>query len=232
MKLNFKIILVLACSTFIGTNFVQAGVKAVAFDCHGVLVERRPWTVQLGIARFLYHHYDAIPLAFTIGPQLLYSWFKGTKLNVAQILYDFPDLKQYKDDIYEFIRLRNIIQETIALIKRLKEQGVVIILASNMAQDTFDYNRKIRPKFFDLFDIFYISVEEHGTKKDPYFYQCLKETVQDFTGSTDVDIVFVDDDQRNIDKALEAETGIDTILFTNPEELEEELIELGYLLLN
>lgn len=207
----------------------QVKVKAVAFDCHGVVVKSRPWNVYFRVAHFLYNNVGVLPLAFTLCPQLFYESFQGKKLTIGQILTDYPDLELYRDDIYEFIRLRNVIKGTIQIIKKLKGQGVIIILASNMAQDSFEYHRKSMPDLFDLFDVYYISVERHGTKKETCFYQCLRETIQDLTLCNDVDIVFIDDDQRNITKAQESKADLDAILFTTPEELEKDLIDLAYL---
>lgn len=208
---------------------LEQKIKVVALDCHGVLVESRPWNVYQGIIRFLWHHYDAVPLAVTLGPRLINKWLQGQRLTVSTILRDFPVLEKYHDDVYHFVKLRSFFRGTLEIIKKLKKQGVIVILASNMAQDTLDYNKKIRPTLFDLFDVHYTSIDEHGPKMEPRFYTCLMQTIHELTAEAEVAVAFIDDDQRNIDKALESGVSLDAILFTNPEQLEQKLIELGYL---
>lgn len=117
-----------------------------------------------------------------------------------------------------------VMDGTVKIMERLKAKGHRLIAASNFASDTFDWARSSgRLDFVDLFDKMHISGQINIIKPDPAFFETLLT-------SYDVDpkeSIFIDDLQENIDSAKTV--GIDGILFTNAENLEQALTQRGYL---
>jgi 2-haloacid dehalogenase len=80
---------------------------------------------------------------------------------------------------------------------------------------------KGRFPFLSLFEDIVVSSSEGVTKPNPKIFEILIER----TGADPLHTFFVDDKQKNVDAA--AEFGFTALLFTTPEALRSELIELG-----
>jgi len=114
------------------------------------------------------------------------------------------------------------IDDSLHILRELKEAGHPLYGLTNWSQETFPFARE-RFDFLTLFDGIVVSGEEGTIKPDPKLYETLLERY-------DIDpsrAVFIDDNKVNVE-AAEA-LGIHGIHFHSPKQLRAELIALGFL---
>lgn len=218
-----KIILAFICIAMISLP-VNAAIKGIiAADCHGVIVKSKKWKREQEVALFVYNHWFELPMIVKIAIKLLYKRYNKEKITVARVLQEFPELEKYRENIYNFITLQEPIDEMIELLKSLKEQGYVVVLASNMAPDTFEHNKNKKPELLDFFDFHFLASDEHGSKVDDQlsyaqlfiaknkssYFAKLREKINDYADVTDdTEIFFIDDRIQNVQAANESNLNI------------------------
>ena len=114
------------------------------------------------------------------------------------------------------------IEDTIELVRQVKEAGHKLFILSNMHTASIDYLEK-RYSFFDLFDGQVISCRIQMVKPEAEIYQYLLEEHNLEAENT----VFIDDTVINLQAA--SKFGMKTILFESPSQCEEELRRIGVL---
>ena len=102
-----------------------------------------------------------------------------------------------------------------ALVDRLKEKQIRVVLFSNMEKDIASRFQELG--FFEPFDLCVFAYETGVSKPDPKAYRILLNKL-DLDAQ---DIIFIDDDPENI-KAAQA-LGIKSIIFQSPGQLQQEL---------
>ncbi len=106
--------------------------------------------------------------------------------------------------------------ESIELLRELKEKGHPLYGLSNWSAETFPIVRK-RYDFFELFDGILLSGEVKLIKPDPAIFElCLKMICKPAS-----ECLFIDDSEANINAAQQI--GFDTIHFISSEQLRKEL---------
>lgn len=239
---NWKQLLLLGlfCSSF---TTVLGQIKGIiAADCHGVIVKSKKWKRHQEVALFVGKHLYELPMIVKVGLKLLYKRYKHEKITMQGVFHEFPELETYREDIYNFITLQDPVDAIIKLLKRLKEEGYLLVLASNMASDTYEYNKKKCPELLDFFDFHFLASEENGSKVDDqlgcdqvfisksksnYFVK-MREKINAYANvGNDMEILFIDDRVHNIEAANKTHFNIRGIL---PEELENECNALGIFL--
>ncbi|RYY52787.1 MAG: HAD family phosphatase [Chitinophagaceae bacterium] len=119
--------------------------------------------------------------------------------------------------------LKAPIPGTVEIFRELKESGNYSIYAlTNWQAGLFDI-ALVRYNFLEWFDGRVVSGEEKMRKPFPEFYQRLLDRYN----VKPEDAVFIDDNFRNVEAARKM--GIESIHFTSPENLREELKKLGVL---
>ncbi|NLK07486.1 MAG: HAD family phosphatase [Firmicutes bacterium] len=111
------------------------------------------------------------------------------------------------------------IQETTALLPKLKAEGLGLYALSNFHKEAFAYVRT-KYKWFDLFDGMIISYAINYIKPEPEIYKALIEKY----GLEPAECVFIDDISTNLQAA--ADLGFQTIEFTSYKNLISELEKL------
>jgi len=143
---------------------------------------------------------------------------------VAELSAKFPQYAHFLPD-YDTRYADSIsgpIAGSVAILQRLKQAGFALYGLSNYSAEKFEFDRP-RYKFFDLFDDMVISGEVHLLKPDPAIYQVLLAKI----GRTAEECVFIDDSLPNVTSARQL--GFSAIHFHSPEQLEDELNQLGIL---
>jgi 2-haloacid dehalogenase len=111
---------------------------------------------------------------------------------------------------------------TVAILQRLSEAGVPLYAITNFSSEKFTETRERFP-FFSLFRDIVVSADEQMLKPEAAIFRiCL-----DRNGLNAENCVFIDDVAHNVEGARAV--GIDAILFTSPEQLENELKSRGLL---
>lgn len=113
------------------------------------------------------------------------------------------------------------VEGTLEIIKRLKGKYRLILLSDHVrewAEYILENNREL-----EIFDQLYFTYEYGLLKADE---GCFEYVLKD-SGSKPEETIFIDDYFVNIDKAKEC--GIDSILFKNAKDLEQELKRRGIL---
>ena len=144
--------------------------------------------------------------------------------------------KLFKKDAPELAKMINKIQQgkkpipgTVSLIQQLNDRGYTLRAATNMNKDGLNYLEKRYPEIFGLMK----SAKYATTSKKPnhdYFRQLFNNDCKDdiAQGKT---IVFTDDKPENVqafeDVAKKMGIKAHGILFISPEQLQEDLSQLG-----
>ena len=200
-------------------------IKTIVFDFGGVLINWDP--------RNLYRHY------FPNQPQAMeafleevdfYAWNaqqdKGRPFSegVAELTAKFP----HHAELIEAYHLRweesitGAIKGSVTLLERLAEKDYPLYGLSNWSMETFPRIEK-QYSFFQYFDKIILSGAVKLNKPDPAIFSLLLEKIK-FSAE---EAIFIDDSPANIHTAQKI--GFNTIHFTSPENLEDELKEYGVL---
>ena len=114
------------------------------------------------------------------------------------------------------------IQQTVEILRELKEAGYPLYALSNWSAETYP---KVRPKyaFFEWFDDILLSGEVKLVKPDERIYMLFLERI----GRRAEECVFIDDSEPNI--AVARRLGFKAIRFESPRQLREALEQMGVL---
>lgn len=112
------------------------------------------------------------------------------------------------------------IQESVALVRTLRDADVRLLALTNWSAELFAVARP-QLGFLDLFEAVVVSGEEGVAKPDPAIFELLVRRHALEPAST----VFVDDREANVDAAAAA--GLTPVLFTDPAALRRDLTRLG-----
>lgn len=199
-------------------------------DYHDVVVKTQFMQITKEVIKLMWNNLDDAAFFKGIMTFCKRTWL-GQKLSLIEILNDVPELEKYKKDLYRIATLEKPIDQTISILKTLKEQGnVVLVLASNMDEDFFVYNRIVRPEIFELFDYHYVFSEKNGEKPDQKYYEGMCQAAESqIPHAEQIKRIFVDDKQENIIGAQNANLHIQCIHYTGAEKFEEDLVEYGIL---
>lgn len=104
--------------------------------------------------------------------------------------------------------------------QKLKAHGMLTGILSNMGDNVLE-NILREFKWLDAFDVRVWSYQLGMAKPAPAIYRYILEKLGTLPGET----LFLDDKQVNIDAAREL--GMQAILFTNPEQLRQDMIAAG-----
>jgi 2-haloacid dehalogenase len=199
--------------------------KAIIFDLGGVLVDWNPdylFNKVFDDADKKKHFFENVCTPDWNEEQDAGRTIKeATSLLVAQ----HPDWKEHIVAYYDRWEemLGGPIHDTVAILKELKEKGRYKLYAlTNWSAELFPKALKLY-EFLHWFDGRVVSGEEKMRKPFPQFYQLLLDRYN----LKPEEVLFIDDNLRNI-KAAEA-MGIQSIRFTSPEQLHDDLKKLGVL---
>ena len=200
-------------------------ITAIIFDYGNVLIEWNP--------RYVYNRY------FHNDPKGMENFFKEVdfmgwnalqdkgrsfKEGVADLSAQFPHhahlIQAYHDHWKDSIGVAYT--DTVDIMKHLKAKGYPLYGLSNWSAETFPYARE-KYDFFDLFDGMVISGEVGYVKPEPQIYHLMLEKI----GKPAEECLFIDDSLPNINQANTMD--FNTIHFSSPEQLKQDLIQLGLL---
>ena len=200
-------------------------IKAIIFDLGGVLIDWNPDYVFDNLfddtekKRFFFAH--------VCTPDWNEEQDAGRQLKEATetLVAQHPEWKEYIEAYYGrwTEMLGGPIDGTVEIFRRLKEGGRFKFYAlTNWSAELFPIALE-RYDFLHWFDGRVVSGEEKLRKPFPQFYQVLLQRYALQPHET----LFIDDNLRNI-KAAE-ELGINSIHFQSPEQLQQDLQQLGAL---
>ena len=145
------------------------------FDWHHVVV--RP-AVLKGVrcgGNILFRNSRDVSNLVSSGIGILGQSLSGKKLSIESILKDFPSLASYENAMLECEdQCEEAIEETINVIKRLKNLGVILVLTSNMHENQYEHYKKSgKARLLELFDIHHIASKENGEKPHKEYYDAV-----------------------------------------------------------
>lgn len=199
-------------------------INTVVFDLGGVLIDWNP--------RYLYRKLfnDPAKMELFLTTVVDSEWNatldagRSFETGVEDLIRKFPDqaemIAAYHTRWSEM--LGGAIDGTVEILKALKPNYRLLAL-SNWSAETFPYARK-RYEFLKDFESILVSGEEKMIKPDPKFYQLLETRHR----VNPREAVFIDDVQKNIDAAIAL--GFNTICFSSPAQLREDLTKLNVVL--
>lgn len=196
-------------------------IKAIVFDIGGVLIDN-PWPQMLS------HYASCLGVSekdlekFLKESKLIDKWQKNLIVEnelwqrVSDVLNGtFLTSKSLWLDGFKLAYRKK--PEVFELIKILKQKGFLIGLLSNTEKPIVEFLEQ--EDFFD-FDVFVYSCEIGQIKPNPAIYEEMLKKL-DLESN---EIIFIDDLKENVEGAKKI--GIQTIQFTNVNDLREELLNL------
>jgi 2-haloacid dehalogenase len=198
-------------------------ISAIIFDLGGVLVDWNPNYVfdqMFDSEEKKKHFFENICTADWNEKQ---DAGRSLKEATDELLERHPDWKEYIEAYYGRWQemLGGPIHETVEIFRRLKQSGRYKIYAlTNWSAETFPVALELY-EFLHWFDGRVVSGEEKMRKPFPEFYQLIVERFQLVPSET----VFIDDNLRNVKAA--SEMGLQAIAFESPQQLKEDLNDLG-----
>lgn len=198
-------------------------IDTIIFDFGGVLVDWNP--------RYLYRDYfaDDEKTEWFLSNICTDEWNieqdRGRLLSEATelLIKEFPDYKKEIEMYYGQweTMLKDAIPGSVEILYELKEKYKIYGL-TNWSAETFPIALK-RFEFFGIFDGILVSGEEKLIKPDVKIFEMMMERF----GLKPENSLFIDDNEKNVEASRKF--GIETIHFTNPEDLRKELAGLGIL---
>jgi putative hydrolase of the HAD superfamily len=194
---------------------INSNIKAVIFDCDGVLCPP---------LRFA----DLLDKEYGITCQMTADFFSGIfnkalvdEVKVIEILPSYLEKWGWQKSAQEFLNLwleseKEIRPELINLIKELKTLGYFVGLATNQESERANYLRTVMG-FYELFDNCFISSELKLKKPQAEYYQKITSMI----GVKPNQILFIDDQQNYLDSANQI--GWHTILYNDFLEVQRNL---------
>jgi len=203
---------------------MQDRIDAIVFDIGGVLLDWNP--------RYLYRKvFEAEQemerfLSEVCTPEWHDAHDRGKSFEVscAELAAAHP---AYSEQIYAWGRrseemVRGPIQETVEVLRELRDSGVRCYALTNMEAET--YPRRVeRFQFMRWFDGAVVSGFEGVAKPDAEIFELLLERFALERHST----LLIDDSPRNVSAALRV--GMQAVEFRSPNQLREVLVEAGVL---
>jgi len=202
----------------------QPDVDAVVFDVGGVLIDWDP--------RHLYRKLfdDVAEMEHFLVEVCSQAWNeqadvgRATAEITAELCRSHPDKRTLIESYYARFSemMKGAIEDSVALVERLHDEGVPLYVLSNFSAETFPLARQ-RFAFFERFSGMVISGAEGMKKPDRRIYDLLIERFGLTPGRT----LFIDDRPDNAQAAREA--GWKAIHFTSAEQLADDLGAFGLL---
>lgn len=197
-------------------------IKAIIFDLGGVLIDWDPRhmyrTVFDDEAEMEYFLTEIATLEWNSRHDEGRPWADG----VAMLSAEYPEyahlIELYQQRWIEM--LHGPIDETVALVAKLKAAGHELHALTNWSDETFPIALD-RYEFLGWFDHIVVSGDEKVIKPDPRIYEILLDRI----GRNASECVFIDDGIRNIEAARKL--GFAGIHYRNPAQLRDELAALG-----
>lgn len=194
-------------------------INTIVFDLGGVLIDWNPM--------YVYENYfeSKEKERYFFEKVATFDWNEeqdaGKPLSQAteERIKLFPEWEQPLRDFYGRWKemLGERIHGTVEIFDRLKQtQRFNFYALSNWSAETFPVALD-RFEFLHWFDGRLISGEERMAKPNPEFYKLLQSRYQVQPPSA----IYIDDNKRNVEAA--GELGFNTIHFSSPEQLKEEL---------
>lgn len=203
----------------------NSGLSVVIFDLGGVLIDWNPRHLyrklfrddEAGMEYFLAHvcnsHWNEEQDAGR-------SFAEGVAGLVAEHPDQEPLIRAYHERWVE--TLGGAIEDTVAIMERLRERGVPLYALTNWSHETYPIAETLFP-FLDRFEGVVVSGRERLVKPDPRIYRVLLERY----GLVPETAVYIDDNARNAEAATRL--GLHGIHFTGAAALGRELERLGLL---
>jgi len=200
------------------------GRPALIFDFGNVLVS---WDPHLLYSKLLQNREEINAFLSEVG---FFEWnleqdkgrpFGEGILRLCKLFPHRSDLIRAYDERWEE-SLAGPIEESVLILRQLKDAGYRLYGLSNWSAEKFNLIRHRYP-FFDWFDEILLSGEVGIVKPDPRLYQLMLEKI----GKPASECLFIDDSRTNVEAA--DCLGFQTIHFKSPEQLRGELERRGLL---
>jgi 2-haloacid dehalogenase len=199
-------------------------IKAIIFDFGNVLLE---WNPRLVYRRFFQDEESMEQFLHEVN---FMDWNlqqdKGRPFDegIAELSKKFPHYTELIQAYYDnwIHSIGDSLAGTIEILRQLKDAGYYIYGLSNWSAETFPRARE-KYDFFSLLDDMVISGQVGVVKPEAEIFEIMLKKI----GRPASECVFIDDALANVEQARRM--GFVTIHFKSPEQLDQELHQLGLL---
>lgn len=206
------------------TQEINSNNTLIAFDLHDVIFKKL-------YKKIAYKTMLLIPKGMYRSIFNPFFWHKAVTLYNKKIIWEdlfyrlvshYPYLDSLKNDFFEISNSLELIDQTVEIIKELKNKNYKIFLLSNIGKDTYDRLSGDYKETFELFDWIFVPSPENQyiNKPQEIFYIEFKKYLANLN-LKDKKIIFIDDLEENLISAYKF--GISGVLFTSPKELNDVL---------
>ncbi len=192
-------------------------IKCILFDVDGVVVRAEMFSKQYARAK-------------NISDDEMLSFFTDEfpccvegKADLKEVLKEWLSKWKWEGSVNEFLRAwfeaeHKIDERVIEVVEQLRNKGVKCYLATNQEKYRVKYMKE-KMKFAEIFDGIFASSEIGCRKPNRQFYEFILRDLRGQCGIQSNEIIFFDDNQKNIDEAKAV--GIEAYLYNDFSEFEK-----------
>jgi len=170
-------------------------------------------------------------LRFIIWPPFLkmafFNTYGSAEERIHEICKKYPSLQRHNDTLINLINTHTPIQESVDLLKGMKQKGYKNYLASNMGEESYILQKQRHPDIMEQFEGRYLPEKEPNglsvAKPSTTYFDRLRNYLIKNHEIQDQKIIFIDDKNKNILGARKSnKVGLNHIYgihFTSPEQL-------------
>lgn len=206
----------------------------VAFDLHGVVLHKQPTEIARGVASLIKN--DPWLVTYIFNPFFWWGAYKTYQENplgdfVDKLGEKYPNIQKHKNTLYETINSHTSDEEVEKIIQELKADNHKVYYASNISKEGYEIISKKHPELFGLFDGGYLPQKRDNNTKlliakpDKRFYELLRDYLKEQGIDENNEIIFIDDNKKNVIAAQDRRLNIKSIHYTNADALREQLAE-------
>lgn len=191
-------------------------IKCILFDADGVVVDAEMFSVQY-------------QKEYGVSNDEMLPFFSGEfqkcvvgQADLKEIIQPWLAKWKWEGTVAEFLQLwfsaeHSVDEQVAEVIKKLRKYGIRCYLATNQEKYRAQYLKE-QMRFGKLFDGMFLSADIGFKKPSREFYEFILDDLENEYEIHPREIMFFDDDQKNVDKAKEL--GIDAHFYKNFEEFE------------
>ncbi len=185
-------------------------VRCILFDVDGVVVRAEMFSKQYARAKNISDD-EMLPFFTDVFPCCVEG-----RANLKEVLKEWLSKWKWEGSVNEFLRAwfeaeHKIDERVIEIVRQLRNKGIKCYLATNQEKHRVKYMKK-KMKFAEIFDGIFASAEIGYRKPNRKFYESILRDLQEQHYIQSNEIMFFDDDQKNIDEAKAV--GIDAYLYS------------------
>lgn len=130
-------------------------ITTIIFDLHEVLLAKRYWAMFQVAARLALSTKLGLISLHPKNLLLFINLYLTTRVPehwIERFIKQNPQAASYREQLINVFNVQNPVKETCSIAQRLKQQGLILYMFSNIGQHTLTLLKPLHPEIFCLFD--------------------------------------------------------------------------------